>query len=151
VEKINDEHLKLMYDRIYDELNRGRDWPIKIMAFASAAYLALFSLVKLDKDKLELSCNTKIVITSLLIILTLWTIKIIITQHLNYLKYRDIQIKLQKAIGIYDWKVDGEGIFPSSWKKPIIISLWSGFYGWGFYASYMIIIASITIYLIWAL
>jgi hypothetical protein len=150
MDKINDEYLKLMYDRIYDELNRGRDWPIKIMAFASAAYLALFGLIKLDTSAAGFSCPIKALFTLLLGILWFLTIKIIIRQHLNYLKYRDIQIKIQKAMGVYDWKVDDEAIFPASWKKSINISIWTGFFGWAFYAFYITVIAIITLCLIWS-
>jgi len=149
MEKINDDHLKLMYDRIYDELNRGRDWPIKIMAFASAAYLALFGLIKFDKNATGFSCTVKILFTVLLIGFLGLTIKIIITQHLNYLKYRDIQIKIQKAMRIYEWHIDGENIFPSTWKNSIKISVFSGFFGWFFYASYLTLVTIITLCLIW--
>jgi hypothetical protein len=149
MEKINDEHLKLMYENVYDELNRSRDWPIKIMAFTSAAYLALFSLLKLDKSRIDLDCWIKVVITILLLGFWALTVKIIIKQHLNYLEYSNTRINLQKSIGINNWKIDNKEIFPPHWGDSIKINKWVRCHGWLFYAFYITIIALITILLIW--
>jgi hypothetical protein len=148
--EIPKEELKLMYDTVCDELNRGRDWPIKIMAFTSAAYLALFSLLKLDNNHLGLNCWVKSLFTIILLYLLRLTIKIIIKQHLNYLEYRNIQIRLQKVMKIKDWKIDNEDVFPAHWNDTLKISTKTGFQGWSFYATYIIIIAIITLVLIWS-
>ena len=142
------ETLKLIYDTIYDELNRSRDWPIKIMAFASAAYLALFSILKFDPTHIALSFRIKILVISLLACFWALTIIVIVKQHKNYLKYRNVQIRLQKAMKVYEWKIDCENVLPASWKKPIKEKIWTRCYGWLFYASYITIIATITIVLI---
>ena len=150
MQNIKHEHLKIMYDQIYDELNRSRDWPIKIMAFASAAYFGLFSLIKLDPHSVKINCGIKFLISFLLLGLLAWTIVVINKQHKNYLRYRNVQIELQKIMDIYTWKNEGNEIFDiGNFGKIRHISLSEGWLGWGFYAGYLFIIFLITLMLIW--
>lgn len=143
------EKLKLIYETVYDELNRSRDWPIKIMAFTSAAYLAMFSLLKLDNNHMKVGCEIKFIASIFLLALLILTILIIVRQHKNYLRYRNVQINLQNLMKIHDWETNGEEILPIKWKKQIEVSVSAGFVGWFFYAFYIFTIAIITGVLIW--
>lgn len=140
---------KFMYEKVYDELNRSRDWPIKIMAFASALFITLIGVLKIDNTSVQLNCETKLIISIILLVFALFTCGIIIRQHLNYVDYRNIQKGIQK-----EWKIDEINGIPLKWiayeaKK---ISFWrglkNGVWGWSFYAIYILAIACITICLI---
>jgi len=136
----NNEDKKFIYDKVYDELNRSRDWPIKVLTFVSALYVTLLGFTKIDKNSVELSFCMKWLIVVLMLIISIYTILIIIRQHKNYLKYRNIQIRLQKAMGIYEWKLDNETIFPLDMQNSVEEKTWSHFWGWLFYALYLIIL-----------
>lgn len=139
---------KFIYDKVYDELNRSRDWPIKIMAFVSAIYLAIIGLVELGQSSFQLTCLVKWIICMILFVFCFWTIVIIGRQHLNYLNYRNIQIRLQNRMGISDWSEGDNNVIPNNWAKEKRVSLITGFQGWGFYAIYVISICAIAIVLV---
>jgi hypothetical protein len=101
---------KIMYDKVYDELNRNRDWPLKVMAFASALYITLIGILKIDNRPTHLDCVSKITITVILSIFTVLTLIVIIRQHLNYLKHQNILKAIQK-----EWKIDEIKGIPKSW------------------------------------
>jgi hypothetical protein len=44
-----------MYDKVYDELNRCRDWPIKILGFTSGLYITALGFLKIFDDKVNIS------------------------------------------------------------------------------------------------
>ena len=140
---------KFMYEKIYDELNRSRDWPIKVMAFASALFITLIGIIKIDKQAVHLDCETKWIISIILLVFAFFTCGVIIRQHLNYVDYRNIQKGIQK-----EWKINEINGIPKKWidfdEKEITIlkGLKIGVWGWSFYAFYILAIAGITIYLI---
>jgi hypothetical protein len=141
------EKLKLMYDNVYDELNRSRDWPIKIMAFATAVYIAIYGLLKFDSTNICLSIWIKGLLMTFIVLLTLITYINILNQHLNYLKYRDIQIRIQNKLNIQNLEVNNGPIFPIEWTNKQDEKQKFGL-GWHFYASYIIVLAIIAIMLI---
>jgi hypothetical protein len=134
---------KFIYDKIFEELNRARDWPIKVSAFSSAIYLALFGFIQ--SEKTIINCSEKWILSICMSLFLIYTIRIIIRQHLNYIEYRNIQIRLQKMLGIYEWRAENSIIFPKSWTDEKPKNIISGFQGWFFYAFYMIILYSITL------
>ena len=67
---------KLIYDNVFEELNRARDWPIKVMTFASAIYLALIGYVQISDT--PLSSMQKLAIVIIFFLLWASTICIII-------------------------------------------------------------------------
>lgn len=138
---------KFIYDKVLDELNRSRDWPIKVMTFSTAIYLALIGLTQIDNISLSPS-GIKVIIMFLFMfwILTIWIIR---RQHLNYLKYRNIQIRLQKKMGIYKMQNDSVDIFPEEWQKEKPVKVTTGFQGMFFYALYIstVFVISVTLLL----
>lgn len=138
---------KFIYDKVLDELNRSRDWPIKVMTFSTAIYLALIGLTQIDNISLS-PTGIKVIIMFLFMfwILTIWIIR---RQHLNYLKYRNIQIRLQKKMGIYKMQNDSVDIFPEEWQKEKAVKVTTGFQGMFFYALYIttVFVISVTLLL----
>ncbi|GAC1305340.1 MAG: hypothetical protein NVSMB24_14080 [Mucilaginibacter sp.] len=144
------EHFKLMYDNVYDELNRSRDWPIKIMAFASAAYFALYSIIKIDNVCGGFNTWVKIGLLVLTLFLTASTLGNIYSQHKRYQGYRDIQTQLENKLKIHSWKANNKPVFPVEWQKLIAERNEKQKFGlgWHFYAIYIIVLALIEITLI---
>ena len=144
------DHFKLMYDNVYDELNRSRDWPTKIMAFASAAYFAMYSLIKFDGFCAGFIIWVKIALIVLIFLLTYITLYNIHNQHVRYKEYRDIQIQLQNQLKIHSWEANGKPIFPKEWQKTNdekAVEQKFGL-GWHFYATYIIVLATTAITLV---
>ena len=129
--------LKFMYDKVYDELNRCRDWPLKIMAFTSAFFFFVIGFVNYRKESIEIIRNNAALIILMLTAVAVWTIAIMIIQHYRYLDYRNTQIRLQIKLGVTEWKLNDKELFPKNWSKPKIKSLFTGFQGWFYYALYI--------------
>jgi hypothetical protein len=144
------EQFKLMYDNMYDELNRSRDWPIKIMAFASAAYFAMYSLLKFDNGCGGLNIGIKIGLIVLILLLTFSTLRNIYNQHKRYKVYRDVQTQLENKLKIHSWQANNKTIFPADWQKLIAEKKEKQKFGlgWHFYAIYIIVLALIATILI---
>ena len=136
---------KFIYDKVYDELNRCRDWPIKIMAFTSALYFSLIGFIQVGINNFELTLLLKIIFSVIITIFWLLTIYIIIKQHYNYIDYRNIQIRLQNKMGIHEWQIDNKYIFPKYWRNEKDKSIYVGIQGWFFYAFYLTAIYLITV------
>src|SRR5688572_13684266 len=98
--------LKFMYDKVYDELNRCRDWPLKIMAFTSAFFFFVIGFVNYRKESIEIIRNNAALIILMLTAVAVWTIAIMIIQHYRYLDYRNTQIRLQIKLGVTEWKLN---------------------------------------------
>lgn len=144
------DHFKLMYDNVYDELNRSRDWPIKIMAFASAAYFAMYSLTKLDNVCGGFNIWVKIGLIVLVIFLTFSTLRNIYHQHKRYKVYRDVQTQLENKLKIHTWEANNKPVFPLGWQHLIAEKKEKQKFGlgWHFYAMYIIVLALIATTLI---
>jgi hypothetical protein len=142
---------KFMYDKMYDELNRCRDWPIKVLAFTSAFFFAVIGFINLKGAKLDIIQKYSTELR--LMVLSLWaiTVYIIIIQHLRYIEYRNIQIRLQKKLNIYVWEVEGIKIFPKHMSVERKKNIITGWQGWFFYALYITVVALVTIIVIWSI
>ena len=138
------DNIKLIYDKVYDELNRCRDWPVKVITFTSALYIALFGFLKLDSVNVDKLHYSKWFIVGGVIIFWIFIIKIIRKQHLLYLEYRNTQIKLQKLLGIYDWVIEDQKVIPSDWSRLNRKSMWVKVDGWLFYAVYLTVISAFS-------
>lgn len=112
------ELLKIMYENVYDELNRSRDWPIKIMAFATGVDVAIYGLLKFNGND-QLHIVVKLILGFIVFIVTRVTVKNILKQHSEYKKYRNIQRGIQKELQIQNFNVGGVAIFPPEWTNFI--------------------------------
>ena len=144
--------IKLMYDNVYDELNRSRDWPIKIMAFATAGDLAIYGLIKFT-DTFCIGNWIKIILSLLVTALAFFTIFNIYNQDTQYKKYRKVQRKMQRWLEIHHFKIDDQEIFPTEWSKieelPQKNWLYRFLAGWPFYVVYIVVLLIIALLLIW--
>lgn len=139
---------KLMYDNNYDELNRCRDWPVKVLAFASALYAGLIGFVTLKSENQNVLVSLKIGLSVVVIWFSFYIITILKKQHLEYLKYRNIQIRLQKKLDIHAWTVNNEKIF-TAYEKELPVKTTTNALGWKFYRLYVITITSFAIVSLW--
>jgi hypothetical protein len=141
--------IKFMYDKTYDELNRCRDWPIKVMTFVSAFFVLLIGFVNLRPENVGIVKKHSLLFIVLVSAVTIWTVVIIIIQHLRYLTYRKVQINLQRKMNIQDIKLNDKDIFPKHWTESRPRNLFTGFQGWFFYVLFMLSLATITITILW--
>jgi|GEM_PF-5072933 hypothetical protein len=149
--KKGDEDLKFIYDKVYDEINRCRDWPVKILGFTSGLYLAVLTILKINSDRLPIYSNGKWCLYIGIALFSLYCIGILMKQHLDYLKYRNIQIRMQKKMKVQFWKVNGKRIVPEKWDDEFKGKLWENCTGWIFYAFFIICLSTLSILIIYSL
>lgn len=140
--------IKFMYEKVYDELNRSRDWPIKVMAFVSGFFFLMIGFINFSLAKVEVIRKYSCLFTILVVSISIWTILIIWRQHCQYLIYRDIQRKLQKKMRIQDIKVNDVDVFPDEWTTTRTPKFFSGFQGWLFYVLYVFALGLITVLIV---
>ncbi len=143
-----------MYNNIYDELNRARDWPIS--AFQTTTLI--YSIIVVTYLPLKISDNiislpvVKAGILLIIVCVSAYILFVVRKQHLQYLVYRNIQRRLQRKMGIHKIKLDNEPLFSSEFtdcsehfsKKYKIKAR----YGHRFYIFYILSISVATIVLI---
>jgi hypothetical protein len=128
---------KFMYQNIYDELNRCRDWPLKIIGFTSGFYISVLGFLTIYRNGNQLSCAIKAGIAALILILGFYCVVILRKQHLEYLKYRNTQIRLQKRMKIAEWLVEGRRVIPEEWDNELIVKPSTNRLGWLFYVCFI--------------
>jgi hypothetical protein len=146
--KKGNEDLRFIYDKVYDEINRCRDWPVKILGFTSGLYLAVVTLLKIDSDRFPIHSNSKWGFYIGISIFSGYCIGILMKQHLDYLKYRNIQIGMQKKMKVQLWKVGGKRIIPEKWDNEFKGKLCENWTGWVFYAIFIICLSILSIWII---
>ena len=111
------------------EVEHNRSWPTKIMAFYVAINFGIATgLIAFRSDICSLeSCNAKPIVTVAVLIMAVWTLKILRRNHINYLKYRNLQIFNQKQM--LEVRKDVFDI-PDDWFKPLKICASTRFWGW---------------------
>jgi hypothetical protein len=146
---MDDEYVRFIYDKVYDEINRCRDWPIKILGFTSGLFVAILGFLKLFPGKVGLTCNEKWSICIIMSFFSIFCVYILGKQHLAYLRYRNIQIRLQNHIGIQNWLGPGDKrIIPREWDDELNSSLRTNSQGWLFYACYILLLSAFSIYIV---
>lgn len=60
IQKEEVDKIKFIYDKVYDELNRCRDWPLKIMAFTSAFYFFILGFINFKAESIEVIKNNAV-------------------------------------------------------------------------------------------
>lgn len=141
-EKYNIEYADFLLRMISDEINRARDWPLKILTFTSALHFGV--LVSIISSKIIFTCFAKSAITILFSVLMVWTIYYFYKCHTNYLKLRNSQIELQDQIGLSEM-----GVIPKEWLIKNKISPLTAVWGWGYYAFIAISFWLATIGVLW--
>lgn len=135
-----DDHWEL-YKIIVHDVGRYRDWPIRILTFTSALHFAL--LAALTIKELDLSTYISMLISCALLIVYGSTIYHFGHCHKEYLRLRNVQVKLNKALSL------DSGIYPEKWFSDRPVSLREGLWGWGFYAIYATVLFALSLIVIW--
>jgi len=139
--------ISLILPGIIEDINRYRDWPIKILTFTSALHFGLIYIF--ISQKINLEYWTNFALTIIIIVLLLWTIYYFYRCHKSYLELRIIQSNLQKKMQLDNWKINEDYIFPRGWFKRKSTCACKGFWGWGFYAFYAFILVFFSLSIIW--
>jgi len=145
MEKID--QLKLIYEATLKEIDRYRDWPIRILAFESILFLAMLKVTIVDQ--IALSEVAKWLASVIVVIITAWTICYFYKCHMNYLKARSVQAKIQRYLELDQLKVADKEVIPKEWFDDCRTCLFQGFWGWGFYAFFSISIGVLTVLALW--
>lgn len=132
------------------EVEHTRFWPTKILAFYVAmnagVVTALFSITTLNKNPLYVPICVKLFIMIAILSLLFWAFILLKKNHINYLKYRNIQIHFQK---------DNEKVLkerfpvPGEWFLLNELSLLKSWEGWSFYFYLMVLVTALALIGVW--
>lgn len=143
-----EEEIRFMYDKVYDELNRCRDWPLKILGITSGLYITILAFLLTFADQFKISSSAKWILFIVICIFWIFCLWILGIQHLRYLDYRNIQIRLQNQMGVQNWTVGGKRTIPKEWDRELSVGLWTNWQGWIFYAFFISCLSGFSIYVI---
>ena len=130
----SEDHLDIIYNTLNQEIEASRNWPIKLLTFITVLFFGISSAHLNDKaNELLNNCYLEIVLVLVISIQFVWLIYLFCRYHINYLKCRKSQIKINKQL-------NSDKDLPKSWTEKIKISLWTRWHGWLFYAFYLMII-----------
>ncbi|MFN8712402.1 MAG: hypothetical protein ACK5Z2_06085 [Bacteroidota bacterium] len=111
--------LKIMYANLYDELNRGRDWPLKAFGISLGIETLIISGLLSSNQQSSNDYNPFNIIAFIgILIIAIYTSLIIWRQHKNYIEYRRIQRRIQFKMNLHKIKINGSSLFPESWTNP---------------------------------
>jgi len=125
-DKYNVKYAEFLLKILTGEMNRSRDWPIRILGFTSALHFAVIAGILISKIKF--TCPFKWFLTIFFSLLFFWTAYYFWRCHINYIKNRNAQIELENNIGIADMD-----IIPADWLVKRKVSGFTAAWGWGFY------------------
>ena len=125
-DKYNVNYAEFLLTILSGEMNRLRDWPIRILGFTSALHFAVIAGILISK--IRFICPVKWFLTIFFSLLFFWTAYYFWKCHINYLKTRNAQIDLENKIGIADMNV-----IPAAWLEQRKVSGFTAIWGWGFY------------------
>lgn len=145
---------QLVYSSLVSEINRYRDWPIRVLTFTSALHFGVIGAFLL-KD-LYVGIVPRVLLSGVLSILWLWTVYYFYRCNENYLQARDTQRNMQEKLKLHTWTTsDGIQMFHRDWFPPKNKSsqqCWfqkKRFWGWGFYAFYASSLFVMSLFVIW--
>lgn len=141
-------YLAQIYSALINEIDRYRDWPIRILTFTSALHFAIIGAFILKGKSIEISECIGFIIIIFLIFLGIWTIAIFHHCHIHYREARNTQAKIQKYMGLNKITVDNVPVFPDEWFKVVNVSCCEKSLGWLFYAFYS---SALTISAYWTI
>ncbi len=136
-----------IYRLLVADINRYRDWPIKVLTFTSALHLALMAAIAVK----ELTLNVCVSVVVSLILTTIYgfTIWYFVKCHLEYLALRNTQVRLNYILRLNELTVKDTPVFPERWFEERPVSLKEGFWGWGFYACYATVLFLLSLGVVW--
>lgn len=145
-----DELEKYILEHAKIEVEYTRSWPNKLLAFYVAINFGLAgSLLALanQKDANKISDCGALLITLGIAGFFIWTISLLVRNHLSYLRYRNIQIQFQKDNLEKTYKEKFS--LPDNWFKLNVINIFERCQGWMFYFFTTVFVAAITVFAVW--
>ena len=138
---------KYLLEQAKIEVEHTRSWPAKIMAFYITINLGmLVSFVTATHNKVSVSECARLIVTVLITALFFWASKLLMRNHLSYLKHRNIQIRYQKRNFANH---EDESLLPQDWFIPNEVSVFTRWHGWGFYFFIMVLVTGLAVSNIW--
>lgn len=139
-------YISEIYTAIINEINRYRDWPIRVLTFTSVLHFGIIGTFIFKAIKLT-ECQAYL-LTFFLIVLGIWTIIYFYKCHINYLEARNTQYRIQCYMNLKKLKIDNSSVLPEGWFVVVKESGFTRFWGWGFYAFYS---SALTLCACWAI
>ena len=138
---------KYVLDQAAKEVEHCRSWPTKVMAFFIAINFGVVAgLAALLSNnlavRLPISMAGKQVLIGALLVLAGWVVGILIRNHNNYLKYRELQVSVQSEVFAEGPARDG---LPSEWFSEVGSSPLNRFWGYGLYVYIVLFVTLLTI------
>jgi hypothetical protein len=145
-----DDQEKYILEQANIEVEYTRSWPNQLLAFyvainfgVSGAFLAFANGVN---SAISVPDYMKVLLTLGVAVMCIWTIRLLIKNHLSYLVYRNVQIAFQKKhLEVHKTEYS----LPSSWFRPNKINIRERGLGWGFYGFTVVLVTVITFVTIW--
>lgn len=107
-DKYNVKYAELLLTILTGEMNRLRDWPIRILGFTSAFHFAVIAGILVSK--INFIYQVKCFLSFFFTLLFFWTAYCFWKCHINYIITRNAQIDLENKIGMGDMDV-----IPKDW------------------------------------
>ena len=145
-----DDKAKYILEQANIEVEHTRSWPTKVMVFYVAINAGVVTAILTIAGRVDLfSLEWKYTIWLAICIIYLWfsIIKIFMNNHKNYLKYRNIQVQIQKKFIKPYCEIQNIKV-PQEWFIPVEEELHVRSPGWMFYASMSTIVMAATILII---
>jgi hypothetical protein len=127
------------------EIDQNRSWPTKILAFYVAINFGLVTSLLSDKTPSVPVC-WRLILIGIVIFISGWVIALMRKNHLNYLRYRNIQVAYQTA---HLESLREKLPLPEEWFLRNEICACTRFFGWGFYAFLVVFIMLLSVAGIW--
>lgn len=133
---------KYILEQAKTEVEHTRSWPNKILAFYVAINVAVVTAVFSMSARQALpkySDSLKWPLAGALLVLAYWSLSLLRRNHLSYLSYRNIQVEYQPA---NKSTIENRGYsIPVTWFSKNPVSWRTRFWGWGFYAFLVVMVA----------
>jgi hypothetical protein len=144
---VNDTTSWESYRLLVVDIDRYRDWPIKLLTFTSALHFAVMTAIA--AKELTLSSYVSICVSGSLVTLYGFTLYYFGKCHLQYLALRNTQVRLNRLLKLQELEVSGVPVLPAVWFTERPVSLKEGFWGWGFYACYATVMLTLSLIVVW--
>jgi hypothetical protein len=146
-----DELEKYILGQAETEVEYTRSWPNKLLAFYVAINFglagSLVALASREKNQIKISDCGALLITLGIAGFFIWTVWLLIRNHLSYLQYRNVQIQFQRDNLEKTHKE--KFLLPDNWFRLNRINIFERGQGWLFYFFTTVLVTAISIWAVW--
>lgn len=137
---------KYVLEQAKIEVEHTRSWPTKILAFYLATNVAivtgLFTLAGRTARSVVATSGARTVLAGAVCALAVWALILLGRNHCSYLRYRNLQIRFQKANA---FQLNQRYSTSSDWLQENAVDLHTRWVGWGFYALLVVVITVLSL------